>query len=191
MKLLEDKIRACGTVAPGGVLKVGGFLNHRLDVDFLDKLADEFYRLFRGEGVTEILTVEASGIAVATLTALKFHVPAVFAKKSETVNLSGECFTADVESFTHKKTYQIRVEKAFLTPAERVLIIDDFLAMGSALRGLSSLVAEAGATLVGAGVVIEKAFQPGGQALRDAGVRVESLAKVARMTDGGEIEFEE
>lgn len=185
MKLLEDRIRQDGVVKAGGVLKVDSFLNHQLDVALLEELAGEFYRLFREEGVTKILTIEASGIAIAALTAQKFAVPALFAKKSRTSNMAGDVYTAPVESFTHGVTYQVMVSRDFLRPQDRVLLIDDFLANGKALEGLWSLVKQAGATAVGAGVCVEKAFQPGGDALRNQGLRVEALARIASMDETG------
>lgn len=189
MKLLEDRIISDGKVFPGDVLKVDSFLNHRIDVPFLGELGREFYRLYKDEGVNKILTIEASGIGLACITAENFCCPVVFAKKSETSNLSDDVYTAEVYSYTHKKQYTIRVAKEFLRPEDKVLIIDDFLANGEALKGLIKLVGDAGATLAGAGIAIEKAFQPGGDELRKAGVRVESLARVKSMDDCGNIEF--
>ena len=189
MKLLEDRILKDGRVYPGDVLKVDSFLNHEIDVPFISKLGEEFYRLYKGEGVTKILTIEASGIGIACLTAAYFDCPVLFAKKSETSNLGADVYTSEVYSYTHKKTYTIRVEKEFLRPDDRVLIIDDFLAMGSALKGLTELVKKSGATIAGVGIVIEKAFQPGGDEIRGTGVRVESLARIASMDDCGKITF--
>lgn len=182
MKLLEDKIINDGKIGAGDVLKVDGFLNHCMDVEFLSKLGEEFYRLYKDCGVTKILTIEASGIGIACLTAQYFKVPMVFAKKTKTVNIFSDVYTSRVESFTHKRVYDIIVSKEYLRPEDRVLIIDDFLAQGSALQGLISLVNDAGAEVVGAGIVIEKAFQPGGDLIRGMGVRVESLARIAHMT---------
>lgn len=189
MKLLEDRIRQDGVVKAGGVLKVDSFLNHQLDVALLEELAGEFHRLFRDEDVTKILTIEASGIAVATLTAQKFAVPALFAKKTKTKNIAGAVYTTPVESFTHGVTYQVMVSQDFLLPGDRVLLIDDFLANGKALEGLWSLVKQAGATAVGAGVCVEKAFQPGGDALRKSGLRVEALARIAAMDEQTGVRF--
>lgn len=182
MKLLEDKIQRDGRIGEGNVLKVDNFLNHQVDVDFLCQLGQEFHRLFAQEQVTKILTIEASGIGIACLTAQYFHVPVVFAKKTKTNNIFADVYTTKVESFTHNTTYTITVSKEFLEPGDRVLIIDDFLAKGSALNGLLALIESAGATTVGAGIVIEKAFQPGGDLIRGRGVRVESLARIAAMS---------
>lgn len=182
MKLLEDKIRKDGHVGEGNVLKVDNFLNHQIDVDLLCELGKEFHRLFGQDNVTKILTIEASGIGVACLAAQYFHVPVVFAKKNKTSNIFADVYTTPVESFTHGTTYNITVSKEFLSADDRVLIIDDFLAKGSALNGLLALVEAAGAKAVGAGIVIEKAFQPGGDMIRSRGVRVESLARVAAMS---------
>lgn len=191
MKLLEDKIRKDGHVGEGNVLKVDNFLNHQIDVDLLCELGKEFHRLFAQENVTKILTIEASGIGVACLAAQYFHVPVVFAKKNKTSNIFADVYTTPVESFTHGTTYNITVSKEFLSADDRVLIIDDFLAKGSALNGLLALVEAAGATAVGAGIVIEKAFQPGGDRIRSRGVRVESLARVAAMSVENGVTFVE
>lgn len=189
MQLLEEKIRKEGKVYEGNVLKVDSFLNHQIDVSFLCEIGKEFRRLFDGCDINKILTIEASGIGIACIAAQYFDVPVVFAKKSMSVNIAGDVYTAPVTSFTRKKNYDIIVSKSFLHPEDRVLIIDDFLAEGSALLGLTALVKDAGATIVGAGVVIEKAFQPGGQMIRDKGVRVESLARIASMDPEKGIEF--
>lgn len=189
MKLLEDRILKDGRVYPGDVLKVDSFLNHQVDVPFVSELGREFFRLYKNEGINKILTIEASGIGVACLTAIHFDCPVVFAKKSETVNLSPNVYTAEVYSYTHKKQYTIRVAKDYLRPGDRVLIIDDFLAMGSALKALIKLVGDAGATVAGVGIAIEKAFQPGGDEIRAGGVRVESLARIASMDDCGNMTF--
>lgn len=189
MKLLEEKIREQGKVYAGDVLKVDSFLNHQIDVPFLCEIGKEFRRIFEGCDINKILTIEASGIGIACIAAQYFNVPVVFAKKSKSVNIAGDVYTAPVTSFTRKKNYDIIVSKDFLHPEDRVLIIDDFLAEGSALLGLTSLVKDAGATIVGAGIVIEKAFQPGGQMMRDRGVRVESLARIASMDPEKGIEF--
>lgn len=185
MKLLEDRILRDGKIRPGNVLKVDGFINHQIDVPFVSELGREFYRRFCDDGVTKILTIEASGIGIACLTALHFDVPVVFAKKSRTSNLSSDVYTARVDSFTHGTTCDIVVSKDYLNPRDRVLIIDDFLALGNALMGLREITLASGATLVGAGIVIEKSFQPGGKLLREQGMRIESLAKIASMTDTG------
>ncbi len=182
MKLLEEKITTVGKVGVGDVLKVDSFLNHQIDVDFMLKLGEEFYRLYHNCGVTKILTIEASGIGVACLTAQFFHCPVVFAKKTKTNNIYADVYTSKVESYTHKKTYDIVVSRDFLNPEDRVLVIDDFLAKGSALSALIDLIAASGATLIGAGIVIEKAYQEGGAILRSRGVRVESLARIEAMS---------
>ena len=185
MKLLEERIRKDGKIKPGNVLKVDGFINHRIDVPFVSELGREFYRRFENDGVTKILTIEASGIGIACLTAEHFGVPVVFAKKSRTSNISSDVYTARVDSFTHGTTCDIIVSKEFLSPSDRILIIDDFLALGNALVGLREITLQAGATLVGAGILIEKAFQSGGRMLREQGMRIESLARIASMTDNG------
>ena len=185
MKLLEERILKDGKIKPGNVLKVDGFINHRIDVPFVSELGREFYRRFENDGVTKILTIEASGIGIACLTAEHFGVPVVFAKKSRTSNISSDVYTARVDSFTHGTTCDIIVSKEFLSPSDRILIIDDFLALGNALVGLREITLQAGATLVGAGILIEKAFQSGGRMLREQGMRIESLAKIASMTDTG------
>ena len=189
MKLLEERIRKDGKIKSGNVLKVDSFLNHQIDVELLEELGKEFYRLFGQEGITKILTIEASGIGVACITARYFGCPVIFAKKNKTKNIAGDVYTSKVESFTHGRVYDIIVSREFLLPGDRVLLIDDFLANGSALMGLIELVRSAGATLVGAGICVEKAFQPGGKMIRDMGVRVESLARVASMSEDGSIEF--
>lgn len=183
MKLLADRIKKDGKIYPGGVLKVDSFLNHQVDAELLYKVGEEFYRLFKDENVTKILTAEVSGIAVASLAALCFKVPMVFAKKNRGSNMSGDTYSQEVVSFTHGKTYEIAVSKEYLKPEDRVLIIDDFLARGNALIGLIELAKQSGATVVGAGVVIEKAFQGGGEMARRTGIRVESLATIKEMTD--------
>ena len=189
MKLLEERIRRDGKVKGTDVLKVDSFLNHQMDVELFTDMGREFQRLFEGENVTKILTIEASGIGIACLAAQCFGVPVVFAKKNKTKNIAGDVYTSKVESFTHGKVYDIIVSKEFLRPEDRVLIIDDFLANGSALQGLITLVRDAGATLVGAGIAVEKAFQPGGQMIRDMGVRVESLARIKSMSEEDGVEF--
>ena len=189
MKLLEERIRKDGKIKSGDVLKVDSFLNHQIDVELLEELGKEFYRLFGQEGITKILTIEASGIGVACITARYFGCPVIFTKKNKTKNIAGDVYTSKVESFTHGRVYDIIVSREFLLPGDRVLLIDDFLANGSALMGLIELVRSAGATLVGAGICVEKAFQPGGKMIRDMGVRVESLARVDSMSEDGSIEF--
>ena len=179
MKLLEERIRRDGKIREGGrVLKVD-----QMDIGLYNEMGKEFFRLFGADGVTKLLTIEASGIGIACVAGQYFNVPVIFAKKSKTTNIDGSVYTAQVESFTHGTSYDIMVERAFLQPGDRVLLIDDFLANGAALRGLAAIVKEAGATLVGAGICIEKAFQPGGAQLRQEGVRIESLARVASMSE--------
>jgi len=189
MKLLEERIRKDGKIRGGDVLKVDSFLNHQMDVGLFQEIGKEFYRLYGDCGVTKILTIEASGIGIACVTAQFFGCPVIFAKKNKTKNIAGDVYTSKVESFTHGRVYDIIVAKEFLGPGDRVLIIDDFLANGAALMGLSKLVEDAGAELVGAGICVEKAFQPGGNLIRSMGVRVESLARVKSMGDDGSIEF--
>lgn len=189
MRLLEDRIQRDGKVKEGHVLKVDSFLNHQMDIALFTEMGKEFYRLFGSEGVTKILTIEASGIGIACITALYFHVPVLFAKKNQTRNMAGDVYTSRVESFTHGRVYEIRVAKEFLLPGDRVLIIDDFLANGSALLGLIQLVRDAGASLVGAGIAVEKGYQPGGDLVRAAGVRVESLAVIDSMDEKNGVVF--
>lgn len=192
MKLLEDRIRKDGVVRPGNILKVDSFLNHQMDIPLFCELGREFQKRFKDEKITKILTIEASGIGIACIVAQYFHVPVVFAKKTQTKNIAGEVYTSKVESFTHGRVYDIIVSKQFLNPEDRILVIDDFLANGKALEGLISLINDAGATLVGAGIVIEKGFQRGGDVIRDMGVHLESLAIVESMNDKtGEIVFRE
>ena len=183
MKLLEDRIRKEGKVRQGGVLKVDSFLNHQMDVALFREMALEWKRLFADEEITKILTIEASGIAIAAVAAEVFGCRVLFAKKTKTKNIAGEVYSTRVESFTHGNIYDVIVSKEYLLPTDRVLIIDDFLANGAALEGLCDLVRQAGATLVGAGIAIEKAFQPGGKTLREKGLRIESLARVASMDE--------
>lgn len=181
MKLLEEKIIAEGEVYEGNILKVDGFLNHRIDVPFMKEIAKEFHRLFKNDGVNKILTIEASGIAIGALVAEEFGCPLVFAKKTKTKNIAGDVYTSQVESFTHGTTYDVIVSKRFLDENDRVLIVDDFLAIGNALVGLIKLVNDSGASLAGCGVCIEKGFQGGGDKLREQGIKVESLAIVESM----------
>ena len=183
MKLLEDRILSDGRVLPGGILKVGSFLNQQIDTALLHEMAKELHRLFGGEGVNKILTIEASGIAIAAVTGVEFGCPIVFAKKSKTKNISDALYSAEVPSFTHGNTNTVVVSKDYLGPEDRVLILDDFLATGAALAGLKALCGQAGATVVGAGILIEKVFQGGGDRLRAEGLRIESLAKIASMSD--------
>ena len=192
MKLLEDRIRRDGVVKEGNVLKVDRFLNHQMEIELFQEIGKEFKRRFANENVNKILTIEASGIGIACIAAESFHVPVVFAKKTQTKNIAGEVYTTQVESFTHGRIYDIIVSKEFLGKGDRVLLIDDFLANGKALEGLAQLVQDSGAELVGAGVVIEKGFQRGGDAIRAKGIHLESLAIVESMNDKtGEIVFRE
>lgn len=191
MKLLEEKIINEGKVYDGDVLKVDGFLNHRMDISFINEIGKEFHRLFKDEGVTKILTIEASGIGIACITATHFEpvVPIVFAKKAVSLNLGSDLYSTKVFSYTKGKTYDAVVSKNYLCAEDRVLIIDDFLANGSALQALIDLCRQAGATVVGAGIVIEKAYQDGGDMIRNMGVRVESLARIKSMSAEDGIEF--
>ena len=189
MLLLEERINKDGIIGAGNVLKVDSFLNHQMDVSFLTKLAEEFYRLYKDCGVNKILTIEASGIGIACLTAQFFNVPMVFAKKSKSKNIAGDVYTSKVESFTHGTVHDIIVSKDFLNEGDNVLIIDDFLAKGQALLGLTKLVKDAGANVVGCGIVIEKAFQDGGELIRSQGIRVESLARIKSMSFENGVEF--
>ena len=183
MELLEERIRRDGKVRPGNVLKVDSFLNHQMDVGLFEAMAKEWHRLYRDAGVNKILTIEASGIGMAVLTGLVFDCPVVFAKKSKTINLSDDVYSTTVYSFTHQVSKQVLVSKRYLNPGDRVLIVDDFLANGAALEGLCDIVEQAGATVVGAAITIEKAFQPGGAKLRARGLRIESLARIESMGD--------
>lgn len=189
MQLLEERILKDGKVFPGNVLKVDSFLNHQVDVELINEIGKEFYRLFKDCGVNKIFTIEASGIGIACITAQYFHVPVVFAKKTLGKNIAADVYSTPIKSFTHGKTYDVIVSQEFLNKDDRILIIDDFLAQGCALNGLIELINSAGAEIVGAGIVIEKAFQQGGDLIRSEGVRVESLAKIESMTDDGKITF--
>lgn len=184
MQLLEEAIRSRGTVYPGNILKVDGFLNHQIDPYILRAIGEEVYRLYKDAGVTKILTIEASGIAIAAICAQQFNVPMVFAKKSATSNISKTVYKTTVHSYTHNRDYEVLVSKDYLKTDDVVLIIDDFLSNGAALTGLIDLVKQAGASLAGAAIAIEKRFQPGGNMLRAQGVRIESLAVVESMEDG-------
>lgn len=189
MELLKNRIRKDGKVFPGNVLKVDSFLNHQMDVSLFAELGKEFRRRFHEAPITKILTIESSGIGIACVAAQYFGVPVVFAKKNKTKNIAGDVYTSRVESFTHGRVYDIIVSKEFLHPEDHVLLIDDFLANGSALLGLAKLVEDAGATLEGAGIVIEKGFQTGGDLVRSRGIRVESLAIVSSMDEDGTVHF--
>ena len=181
MELLKKRIIEDGCVLPGNVLKVDSFLNHQIDVELLDRAGKEFYERFKDKKVTKILTIEASGIAIACFVAKYFGVPVVFAKKSKSVNIDGDMYTAEVESFTHKNVNHVIVSKKYLTPDDSVIIVDDFLANGCALQGLISITESAGAEVVGIGIAIEKGFQDGGAKIRKRGYHLESLAIVDAM----------
>ena len=189
MELLEQRIRQDGKVKGDSILKVDSFLNHQMDIELFSQMGQEFYRLFGSCGVNKILTIEASGIGMACVAAQYFHCPVVFAKKSMSSNISDHVYSAPVKSFTHGNQYNAIVSKEYLHPEDRVLVIDDFLAMGEALRGLFSLVKQSGAALAGAGIAVEKAFQPGGAQLRSEGYRIESLARVAAMSEKDGVTF--
>ena len=190
MQLLKDRIRKDGKIKEGNVLKVDSFLNHQMDVKLFQEIGKEFKRRFEGEEITKILTIEASGIGIACIVAEHFDVPVVFAKKTQTKNIAGDVYTTKVESFTHGRVYDIIVSREFLGKGDKVLLIDDFLANGKALEGLAELVKKSGAELVGAGVVIEKGFQVGGDIIRSKGIHLESLAIVESMDEKtGEVVF--
>ena len=191
MRLLEEKILDCGEVKNQDVLKVDSFLNHQIDVQFMNKLGEEFYRLFKDTHPTKIMTLEASGISIAVLTALHFKLPVIFAKKTESLNLDNETYTSEVYSFTRQKSYQIKVSRRYLSSSDRVRIVDDFLARGSAVHGMMKLCHEAGAEICGVGILIEKAFQEGGRDLREKGVNLHSLAIVESMSCEEGIVFQE
>lgn len=190
MVILEKRISEEGIVAENDILKVGSFLNQQIDVPFMDALCQEFYNLYKNSNITKVLTIEASGISAATLTALHFGVPCVFAKKSHTTNLSGNLYKSEVYSFTHKCTNIAVVSQDYLSKNDRILIVDDFLANGAALSALIDIVNQAGATLVGCGILIEKLYQGGGNKLRQLGIRIESLAKIKNLYGKNGIEFE-
>ena len=192
MNRLEERIAKDGVVKEGNVLKVDSFLNHQMDVELFDWMGAEYARRFQGKKITKILTIEASGIGIAAVAALHFHVPVVFAKKAKSINLDGEMYTAEVESFTHKNVNTVIVSRKFITPEDHVLIIDDFLANGCALQGLIQIVKQAGATVEGIGIAIEKGFQSGGRTIRNLGYQLESLAIVDAMdAETGRITFRE
>ena len=192
MNFLEERIIKDGIVKPGNVLKVDSFLNHQMDIELMQEMGREFKRRFEGKKITKVLTIEASGIGIACFVAKEFCVPMVFAKKSKSINIDGDMYTAEVESFTHKNKNQVIVSKRFLNADDHVLIIDDFLANGCALQGLINITEAAGATVEGLGIAIEKGFQIGGRVIRNLGYQLESLAIVDAMNDKtGEITFRE
>ncbi len=192
MELLKQKIRTDGEVYEGNILKVDSFLNHQIDFPFMTEIGKEFYRLFKDDGINKILTIESSGIAIASMVAQYFHCPLVFAKKHQSKNIAGDVYTTKIASFTHGNTYDVIVSKKFLSPKDKVLIIDDFLAIGNALEGLIRIVDESGAELKGCGIVIEKGFQHGGDKLRERGIKLESLAIVDSMdAKTGTVNFRE
>lgn len=183
MQQLKDKILTEGRVKEGGVLKVDSFLNHQMDIDLFNEMGKTFKEKFKDNKITKILTIEASGIGIACIVAQHFNVPVVFAKKTQSKNLDGDIYTSTVHSFTHGKDYIIRVSKKYITEEDRILIIDDFLANGKALIGLIEIINQAGATLEGAGIAIEKGFQEGGDELRSQGIHIESLAIIDEMDE--------
>jgi xanthine phosphoribosyltransferase len=183
MELLKQRILKDGTVKPGNIVKVDNFLNHQADIVLYNEMGKEFKRLFAEEPITKIITIEASGIGIACITAQYFNVPVVYAKKAQSVNIDGDVFTCKVESYTYKRVYDVILSKKFLHPEDHVLLIDDILANGCALLGLVEIVKSAGASIAGAGIVIEKAFQDGGKKVREQGIRVESLARIKSMTE--------
>lgn len=181
MKLLEDRIRKDGIIREGNVLKVDSFINHQMDIGLFEEMAKEWKRLFADKKINKILTIEASGIGIAAIVAREFNVPVVFAKKSKSINLDDNNFSTKIQSFTHGKVYDVIVSKKFLSPEDHILVIDDFLANGCALLGLTELVESAGATVEGIGIAIEKGFQQGGKIIREKGYQLESLAIVESM----------
>ena len=189
MQLLEERILKDGKLFPGNILKVDSFLNHQMDIGLLNEIGKEFHRLFADGGVNKILTIESSGIGIACIAAQYFNCPVLFAKKTKTKNIASSVFKTQVKSFTHGTTYDVIVSKEFLHKTDRILIIDGFLAEGNALLGLIDICRQAGAEVIGCGIAVEKAFQPGSSRIREKGVRVESLAVITSM-DGGEIKFQ-
>lgn len=190
MKLLEERIQKDGILKEGNVLKVDSFLNHQMDITLLQEMGKEWKRIFGDVTINKILTIEASGIGIAAIAAQYFQAPVVFAKKSQSINLDGSVYSTKIESFTHKRQYDVIVSKKYLSPKDHILIIDDFLANGCAVNGLIDIIEASGATLEGVGIAIEKGFQEGGRILRERGVRVESLAIVDGMdAESGKIYF--
>ena len=192
MKLLEERIRKDGILKEGNVLKVDNFLNHQMDIELFNEMGKEWKKLFADKNINKVLIIEASGIGIACIVAQYFNVPVVFAKKAQSINIDGEVYSTKIESFTHKKVYDVIVSKKYIGPEDHVLIIDDFLANGCALQGLIQLVEDAGATVEGIGIAIEKGFQQGGEIIRNKGIKLESLAIVDGMNpETGEIIFRE
>ena len=184
MELLKQRILKDGEIQDGGILKVGSFLNHQIDIELMDEIGRAFYELYKDAGINKIMTIEASGIAIASMTARHFKAPVVFAKKAKSLNLGSQVYTSRVHSFTYDRDYDVTVDKRYLTKADRVLIVDDFMARGKAMTGLLDICRQAGSEVCGVGICIEKGFQGGGDALREQGVRVESLAIVAHIENG-------
>ena len=190
MNLVEERIKKDGIVKEGNVLKVDSFLNHQMDIGLFNEMGKEFRRLFPSEKINKILTIEASGIGIACIVAQYFHVPVVFAKKTQSINLDGDVYSTKIESFTHKRVYDVIVSKKYISPDDHILVIDDFLANGCAVNGLIDIIQSAGATVEGVGIAVEKGFQEGGKLLREKGLHVESLAIVDGMDAAtGEITF--
>ena len=187
LKKLEQRILKDGRTAPGDILSVDNFVNHLIDVEFINECGKEFFRLYKDCGITKILTIEASGIGIACLAALEFGVPVLYAKKAKSANVTGNVYSSKIHSYTHGTDHEVFVSRNYLTENDKILIIDDFLANGCALEGLIDIVSQSGATLVGAGILIEKEYQDGGNRIRQRGVRVESLAKIAHLDENGVI----
>lgn len=185
LKKLEQRILKDGRTAPGDILSVDNFVNHLIDVEFINECGKEFFRLYKDCGITKILTIEASGIGIACLAALEFGVPVLYAKKTKSANVTGNVYSSKIHSYTHGTDHEVFVSRNYLTENDKILIIDDFLANGCALEGLIDIVSQSGATLVGAGILIEKEYQGGGNRIRERGVRVESLAKIACLDEDG------
>ena len=190
MRLLEEMIQERGRVYPGNILKVDSFLNHQIDVSLMDKMANEFYQRYKDAGITKVLTIEASGIAIGVSVARLFNVPLIFAKKTSSLNLGEDVYSSRVSSYTHGIDYDVTVSRQFLDKNDRVLLIDDFMAMGNAMKGLLEICDQARATVAGIGICIEKGFQPGGEDLRMMGIDVMSLAIIESMSEDGTIIFQ-
>ncbi|MCR5790434.1 MAG: xanthine phosphoribosyltransferase [Lachnospiraceae bacterium] len=189
MELLESRIAEEGRVYPGNVLKVDSFLNHQVDISLMDRMGEEFYQRFKDQGITKIMTIESSGISIACSTARHFGVPVLFAKKSKSLNIGKDVFVSKVTSFTYQKEYEITVSKRYLGPSDKVLLVDDFLAIGHAMKGLIDICKQAEAKIAGIGICIEKGFQQGGEELRKMGYEVMSLAVIESMSEDGTITF--